>query len=254
MREVVLGDKEGYFPVGKMGFDGQSLFIAGNFRISEENSGWIVFSVRVAAPPCRGRVRAMRAIPGSRVTYGEPLEIEVSLSRSGLLLTVVARNRELGEEFVLFNSTAESETVRIPARGLPAGNYTVVAYLEGKPECRSEPLEVEVLKSRPRISLEASREEVAVGKEVLIRGRVEGYAERVYVNVTSPAGEVRTEPVKLEDSSFTLRLRPGGPGPGGWWPTRRRARTTTPRPPTSWRCGSGRGPGGSRPRCWYCWS
>jgi len=215
VREVILSDEEGYFPIGKMGFDGESLFIAGNYKIAEGNAGWIVFSVTIAAPvapKCKGRIEALRAIPGNRIAFGEPLEIEVSLSESGLFLTVVAYGKELGEEFVLFNSTAESEIVSVEGRSLPAGNYTIVAYLEGKTECKSEPLEIEILKSRPRLSLEVSEEEIAVGEEVLVEGRVEGFAERVYVNLTSPAGEVRTEVVELEDSSFSLRFKLEEPG------------------------------------------
>jgi len=125
-----------------MGFDGENLFIAGNYRVAEKNTGWIIFSVTIAGPaaaPCRGKVETIRATPESRITFGEPLEIEISLSESRLFLTVVAYNRELGEEFLLFNSAAESETVNI-AVNLPAGNYTIFVYLEGKAECKTRSL------------------------------------------------------------------------------------------------------------------
>ncbi|RLF03677.1 MAG: hypothetical protein DRK00_08440, partial [Thermoprotei archaeon] len=144
VEEIALGEERGYFPVGKMGFDGESLYIAGLYEASEGNAGWIIFSVAIAPPraACPWRIEDMK-IASTRVTFGEPLEIEVSLSRSGLLLTVTAFNRELGEEFVLFNSTAESKVVKVAGRGLPAGNYTITAYPGGRPECGFKPLEVE---------------------------------------------------------------------------------------------------------------
>jgi len=71
---------------------------------------------------------------------------------------------------------------------------------------------MEILKSRPKLSLKASKKEILVGEEVLVEGHIEGFAETVYVNLTNPTGKVHTEIVELENSNFSLRLKLEEPG------------------------------------------
>ena len=144
------------------------------------------------------------------LVYGDTLKINVSASCSSGWLTILAYNRELGQGFVLYNSTVEGENFVVSQEYLPAGNYTITGVLRPANSFigyESDPIEVLIKRSTPQITLTVSSNEATVGDEITVQGSITRYRSEVYVNVTKPSGETTTHIVELNDTSFTLKIK-----------------------------------------------